>query len=269
MADAHPMNTHAVEQESERPRRVTDLDTPLARRFGEHLDEAWPATHGLYGEPAPEFELALDLEGLPAVNRDEADAFVAQPAECIEAAGDQKLDEIGIGAVLGDARHVIEELLAGIGAEIGGRDFLLGEIRHQCLDVVDAVVDDAHGARGKSAVAAGFLLRCGLQHDHRGALLFGRERRTKSRVASAHHNHIRLRFGHAPSPSYSAATAATPPWCFDQAAGSCMNFSTSASFPASNLPLAFATASTSHQVASECSVTPRSRSTFDASGKIA
>src|SRR5207245_4388206 len=59
-------------------------------------------------------------------------------------------------------------------------------------------------------------------------------------------------------PCYSAAAVATPPWAFDQPAGSCMNLSISASFAASNLPLALATASTSHQVASACSVTPRS-----------
>ena len=45
----------------------------------------------------------------------------------------------------------------------------------------------------------------------------------------------------------SAATA-TPPWAFDQPAGSCMNFSTSASIFGSNRSLTLATASTSHQV---------------------
>jgi hypothetical protein len=65
-----------------------------------------------------------------------------------------------------------------------------------------------------------------------------------------------------------AATAETPPWSFDHAAGSRMNFSTSASLPASNLPLAFAAASTSHQVASECRVTPSSRRICGASGKM-
>ena len=55
--------------------------------------------------------------------------------------------------------------------------------------------------------------------------------------------------------NYSAA-AATPPCAFDQPAGSFMKVSTSASILGSNLPLAFATASTSHQVVSACSVTP-------------
>ena len=53
--------------------------------------------------------------------------------------------EVGIGAVLRDPRHVVEELVLRVGAEIGGGDFLLGEVGHQLFDVVDAVVDDAHG----------------------------------------------------------------------------------------------------------------------------
>src|SRR5215831_17116161 len=60
---------------------------------------------------------------------------------------------------------------------------------------------------------------------------------------------------------YSAASAA-PPCAFDQPAGSAMNFSTSASIFGSNLPLALATASTSFQVVSACSVTPRSPKIF-------
>src|SRR5262245_54253429 len=50
-------------------------------------------------------------------------------------------------------------------------------------------------------------------------------------------------------PRHHSAATAVPPWAFDQPVGSCMNFSTSASLPASNLPLCLATASTSHQVA--------------------
>ena len=63
-----------------------------------------------------------------------------------------------------------------------------------------------------------------------------------------------------------SAAVATPPCAFDQPAGSFMNFSTSASILASNFPLALATASTSHQVVSACSVTPRSARIFLPSG---
>src|SRR5262245_37590030 len=61
--------------------------------------------------------------------------------------------------------------------------------------------------------------------------------------------------------TYSAASAA-PPCAFDQPAGSPMNFSTSANIFASNFPLALATDSTSFQVVSACSVTPRSPRIF-------
>src|SRR5215468_693890 len=57
---------------------------------------------------------------------------------------------------------------------------------------------------------------------------------------------------------YSAAATTVPPCALDQPPGSRMNASTSASIFGSNLPLSLATASTSHQVASACRVTPRS-----------
>src|SRR6185295_851590 len=149
--------------------------------------------------------------------------------------------------------------------------------RHQCLDVLDAVVNDPNRAGGEPAVAAGFVLRRRFQHEHRGALFLGRQRRAEGCVAAAHDNDIRIQLRHSKPQSiavipgrnnadYSAAAADTPPWAFDQPAGSCMNFSTSASLSASNLPPALATANTSHQVASECSVTPRSLMICRASG---
>ena len=76
----------------------------------------------------------------------------------VEALGDQQFDQVGIGAVLRHPRHVVEELVGRVGAEVGFGDLLLGEVGHQRLDVVDAVVDDAHRARGVAAVAARLVL---------------------------------------------------------------------------------------------------------------
>ena len=154
-------------------------------------DEARAAADGLDGEPAPELELAVDLERLPAVDRNEPHALLAHPVQRIEALGDQKLDQIGIGAVLRDARHVVEELIGGVGAEIRGFDFRGREVGHQRLDVVDAVIDDADRARGEAAVAAGLVLRRRLAHHDLGALLLRRQRRAKRRIAGADNNHIR------------------------------------------------------------------------------
>ena len=104
---------------------VADLDAALLGGFGEHVDEAGTAADRFHGEAAPELELAVDLERLPAVDRDEAHALLAHPVERVEALRDQKLDEIGIGAVLRHPRHVVEELVRGVGAEIGGVDLRL------------------------------------------------------------------------------------------------------------------------------------------------
>ncbi len=159
--------------------------------LGEHGDQPQPATDGFDREPAPELELAVDLECLPAVDRNKPHALLAHPVERVEALGDQQLDQIGIGAVLGNARHVVEELIGGVGAKIRGLDFGRREIGHQRLDVVDAVIDDADRTCGEAAVAAGFVLRRRLAHHHLGALLLRRQRRTERRIAGADNNHIR------------------------------------------------------------------------------
>ncbi|MND05803.1 hypothetical protein D3C83_268080 [compost metagenome] len=60
----------------------------------------------------------------------------------------QDLAQVGIGPVLGDPRHVVEELLFGVGAEVA-RQLLRREIGRERLDVVRAVVDDPHQAFGE------------------------------------------------------------------------------------------------------------------------
>src|SRR5206468_4240537 len=47
-------------------RTVPDLDARLLRELRLSLDEPRPAAHRFEREAAPEFELAADLEGLPA-----------------------------------------------------------------------------------------------------------------------------------------------------------------------------------------------------------
>ena len=51
----------------------------------------------------------------------------------VEALGDQQLDQVGIGAVLRHPRHVVEELLRGVGAEVGVAISFVGEVGHQRL----------------------------------------------------------------------------------------------------------------------------------------
>ncbi len=160
--------------------------------FREHVDEAGPAADGFDRQAAPELELAVDLERLPAVDRDEADALLAHPVERVEALRDQELDQVGIGAVLRHLRHVVEEFLGGVGAEVGLLDLLLGEVRDQRLDVVDAVIDHADRSGGEAAVTAGLVLWRRFQHHDLRALLLRRQRRAERRIAAAHHDHVVL-----------------------------------------------------------------------------
>ena len=104
---------------------------------------------------------------------------------------DQNLAQIRIGAVFGHAVHVVEEVLFRVGTEVGLADLLVGQIRHQFSQIVDAVVDAAKGAGGEAAVTAGFVFGRALQHQHRNAVLRGGDRRAKRRIAGADDDQIR------------------------------------------------------------------------------
>src|SRR5438034_5133760 len=114
--------------------------------------------------------------------------------------------------MLRHARHVVKELVGGVGAEIRGGDLRLGKVGDQHLDVVDAVIDHADRARGEAAVAAGFVLRRRLQHQHRGALLLRRERRAKRGITGTDDDYVVL--FHLPSSAYAreqpASSISTP-----------------------------------------------------------
>ncbi len=124
-------------------------------------------------EAAPELELAVDLVGLPAVDRDEPDALFLHPEHRVLAARDKDFAQVGIGPVFRHAAHVVEKLVLRVSAEIGIGDLLVGEVRHQRAQVVDAVVDASERAGRKSAVAAGFLLRRTFEHQNGNPMLGG------------------------------------------------------------------------------------------------
>ena len=88
------------------------------------FDQARAAAPGFDRQATPELEFSVDLVGLPAVNRDEADALASHPAHRVLAARDQEFAQIRIGAILGDAAHIVEEFVLGISAEVGVGDFL-------------------------------------------------------------------------------------------------------------------------------------------------
>ena len=189
--DAHGLDAVVVGDQRQRACAVSDGDVVFARDLGELIDQARPAAPGFDGKPAPELELAVDLVGLAAPDRHEAHALVVHPQHGFLAAGDQNLAQVGIGAVFGNAAHVVEEFLLRVGAEVGFGDFLVGQVRHQPAQVLDPVIDAAERAGGEAAVAAGFLFRRALQHEHGDTLLGGGECCAKRRIAGADDDHIR------------------------------------------------------------------------------
>jgi hypothetical protein len=102
---------------------------------------------------------------------------------------DQDLRQVGVAAVFRDARHVVEELLLGVGAEVGARD-LVGREVDQLGEVLDAPVGDADQPGGEARVAAGLLLRGSLQDQDPFDLLAGREGCAKGGVAAADDHHV-------------------------------------------------------------------------------
>src|SRR5262249_52022869 len=78
-ADAHAVDAAVLIDEVDRAGVIPNLDAVLERRVGQHLDEARPAADRLHREAAPELEPAVDLERLPAVDRDQADALRGHP----------------------------------------------------------------------------------------------------------------------------------------------------------------------------------------------
>ncbi len=156
-------------------RAVDDLD-PLA--FGnraELVDEPRPAAGDLDRQPAPELEAAIDLERLMTVGGVEADAL-----RCIQTMVSRLLsiisaDQVGVGAVLGQPLHVLEELLAGVGAEVGVDLLVLIKIRDDTDEVIEVLVDEADHPAGEAAVAATQLLRRPLEDGDARALLACRQ----------------------------------------------------------------------------------------------
>src|SRR5262249_59873161 len=86
-ADAHSTHAHTVIEEAKRTRAVANFDSAFGRCVSEHLDQTGTASDRLDGQAAPEFELAFDLEGLTTIDRNEAYALFAHPAERVEASG--------------------------------------------------------------------------------------------------------------------------------------------------------------------------------------
>src|SRR6202034_164879 len=121
--------------------------------------EARSAADRFQRKSAPDPEPAVDLECLATIDRNKTHALLAHPIEGREAFRDQKLDEIGIGAMLRQTGHVVVELLRRIGTEIRALHLGRSEIGDKGLDILDAIIDHADRAGGEAAVATRLLLR--------------------------------------------------------------------------------------------------------------
>ena len=73
-------------------------------------DKVLATAEDMASEPAPEFELAVHLECLPAQRRLKAHTLLAQPQPSLEAVADQHLGEFWIAAVFSEPPHVVEIL---------------------------------------------------------------------------------------------------------------------------------------------------------------
>jgi hypothetical protein len=137
------------------------------------------------GEAAPEFELAVDPKRLPAEAELEAHALAAHPHPGLETAADQDLGHVRVAAVLGQASHIVEILLLGVGAEIDVAELGLAHVGDQPGEILGAVIDDAERAAGEGGVAGACLLGRDFEHQHPGAVFVRRQGGAGRGVAGA------------------------------------------------------------------------------------
>ena len=182
--------------ERQHTRAIADLNSELGGDLGVLLDEAGTAAPGFNGQAAPELELAVDLVGLAAPDRLKAHALATQPHGAVIGLRHETLAEIAMGAVARHAEHVVEELVLRIGAEIRDRHFFVGDVGHQAPQVLDAIIDDAEGARGEARIAAGFIFRRAFEHQDLQATFLGCQGSAEGCIATANDNDVPL-VGHA------------------------------------------------------------------------
>jgi len=126
---------------------------------------------------------------LPAVVQYEARALRAQPRHSVEAAVDEDLGQVRVGAVARKPVKDVQEFLARVGAEVAVGGLLVGNVGN-APQVLERGVGEAHYAAGEAAVAAVFVLGGRFQHRHLRALVFRRQRRAQRRVALADDDYI-------------------------------------------------------------------------------
>ena len=167
-----------------------DALSRAARMQGFH--QLLAAAPDMAGEPAPELELAADIERLAAEAELKPHALFAHPAPRLEALGDEDLGEVGVRAPFGQAADIVVILLGCVSADIDTRKLVLAQVRDELSEVVEAMIDEAECAAGEGRVAAGRFLGRDLQHQHRDAVLARAQGRAGRRVSGADNDDVAL-----------------------------------------------------------------------------
>jgi hypothetical protein len=164
---------------------------PAALRIGiESVEKFRTAAPDVQRKPAPEFEFAVDLIGLPAETRLQLHALARHPLRAIEATANQDFSELRIGAVLRQVEQVIEELFFGVGSEINAVELFLCERWQHRDEIVDAPECETKGTAGEMGIAAALLEGRGFEHQHSRPMLVRRDRGTQGGVAGAYDKDI-------------------------------------------------------------------------------
>src|SRR5690606_24105903 len=95
LADVYAVDAVVVGDQRAGVGAVEDFDTFLLRSLVQGVHESRTTAPGLDHEASPELELAVDLEGLLTVDRQELDALAPHPLHRVERAADQELAHVG------------------------------------------------------------------------------------------------------------------------------------------------------------------------------
>ena len=134
-------------------------------------------------------QFAVDAGGLPPGLK--THALVTQPYQRLEAAVDGMFNQIGMAAILRDARHVVEKVFRGVTPELDVLHIVIAKI-DDFGQVIHIAIHHPHAAACVRGVAAACVLGRRIQHEHASTLFACGQRCTAGRITGADHNHIHI-----------------------------------------------------------------------------